>query len=155
MVPVLFLTARDAATARTELGRLSAALNGMLDRIEASDAERAAAADRMRRFIADTSYELRTPIFGINGFTELYRIGGMPERGRVVRPYRSRAGGRCPRPGRAGEGGWGDGDSDGGGTGLGLAIVRTAPGEGAVFRLLLPRSAGAGEDEGDGPARPR
>ncbi|WP_087684166.1 sensor histidine kinase [Streptomyces malaysiensis] len=70
----------ELAASRTELGRLAAALNGMLDRIEESDAARAAATDRMRRFIADASHELRTPLFGIKGFTELYRMGGMPER---------------------------------------------------------------------------
>ena len=68
------------ASTRTELGRLSAALNGMLDRIEEGDAARAATAERMRRFTADASHELRTPLFGIKGFTELYRMGGMPER---------------------------------------------------------------------------
>ncbi|MFC8086230.1 ATP-binding protein [Streptomyces sp. NPDC057340] len=68
------------ATTRTELGRLSAALNGMLDRIEAGDAARAATNERMRTFIADASHELRTPLFGIKGFTELYRMGGMPRR---------------------------------------------------------------------------
>jgi len=68
------------ATTRTELGRLSAALNGMLDRIEAGDAARAATNERMRTFIADASHELRTPLFGIKGFTELYRMGGMPQR---------------------------------------------------------------------------
>ncbi|MFL9652180.1 sensor histidine kinase [Streptomyces sp. PB17] len=67
-------------TTRTELGRLSAALNGMLDRIEAGDAARAATNERMRTFIADASHELRTPLFGIKGFTELYRMGGMPRR---------------------------------------------------------------------------
>lgn len=71
------------ATTRTELGRLSAALNGMLDRIEAGDAARSAVNARMRAFIADASHELRTPLFGIKGFTELYRMGGMPERADV------------------------------------------------------------------------
>jgi two-component system OmpR family sensor kinase len=71
------------ATTRTELGRLSVALNGMLDRIEAGDAARAAVNARMRAFIADASHELRTPLFGIKGFTELYRMGGMPERADV------------------------------------------------------------------------
>ncbi|GAB2918932.1 sensor histidine kinase [Streptomyces mayteni] len=71
------------ATTRTELGRLSAALNGMLDRIEAGDAARAATNERMRAFVADASHELRTPLFGIKGFTELYRMGGMPERADV------------------------------------------------------------------------
>ncbi|MEV7143867.1 sensor histidine kinase [Streptomyces tauricus] len=71
------------ASLRTELGRLSAALNGMLDRIEAGDAARAATNARMRTFIADASHELRTPLFGIKGFTELYRMGGMPQRADV------------------------------------------------------------------------
>ncbi|MGW6459974.1 sensor histidine kinase [Streptomyces sp. NPDC055078] len=70
----------EPASTRTELGRLATALNGMLDRIEAGDAARAATHDRMRTFIADASHELRTPLFGIKGFTELYRMGGMPER---------------------------------------------------------------------------
>lgn len=68
------------STTHTELGRLSAALNGMLDRIEAGDAARAATNERMRAFIADASHELRTPLSGIKGFTELYRMGGMPQR---------------------------------------------------------------------------
>jgi two-component system OmpR family sensor kinase len=71
------------ATTNTELGRLSAALNGMLDRIEAADAARAVTNERMRTFIADASHELRTPLFGIKGFTELYRMGGMPRRADV------------------------------------------------------------------------
>ncbi|MCQ8188228.1 sensor histidine kinase [Streptomyces rugosispiralis] len=73
----------ELAASRTELGRLAAALNGMLDRVEESDAARAAVAERMRRFIADVGHELRTPLFGIKGFTELYRMGGMPERADV------------------------------------------------------------------------
>ncbi|WP_240330588.1 HAMP domain-containing sensor histidine kinase [Streptomyces sp. CB09001] len=71
------------AAPHTELDRLSTALNGMLDRIEAGDAARADSERRMRRFIADASHELRTPLAGIKGFTELYRMGGMPERADV------------------------------------------------------------------------
>ncbi|GAA4521489.1 HAMP domain-containing sensor histidine kinase [Actinoallomurus oryzae] len=73
----------ELAASRTELGRLAAALNGMLERIEGGDAARAATAERMRRFVSDASHELRTPLFGIKGFTELYRMGGMPERADV------------------------------------------------------------------------
>jgi two-component system OmpR family sensor kinase len=70
---------------RTEVGRLTAALNGMLARIEsafsaraASEAEARASEDRMRRFVADASHELRTPLTSIRGFAELYRHGGVP-----------------------------------------------------------------------------
>ncbi|WP_307853626.1 sensor histidine kinase [Streptomyces tagetis] len=66
------------AAPRTELGSLSASLNTMLDRIEAGDNARAEVEQSMRRFIADVSHELRTPLAGIKGFTELYRMGGMP-----------------------------------------------------------------------------
>ncbi|WP_233517371.1 sensor histidine kinase [Geodermatophilus marinus] len=73
---------------RTEVGRLSLALNGMLGRIEASfraqqaSEEQARSSEaRMRRFVADASHELRTPLTSIRGFAELYRQGavGSPE----------------------------------------------------------------------------
>ncbi|MBY6538089.1 HAMP domain-containing histidine kinase [Rhodococcus sp. BP-349] len=78
---------------RTEVGRLSAALNGMLAQIQhafaateasenaARESENAARAseDRMRRFVADASHELRTPLTTIRGFAELYRQGAMTD----------------------------------------------------------------------------
>ncbi|MFI6447514.1 sensor histidine kinase [Kitasatospora sp. NPDC050543] len=63
---------------RTEVGRLSAALNGMLSQIESAFAARAESEARMRRFVADASHELRTPLAGIRGFAELYRMGALP-----------------------------------------------------------------------------
>jgi two-component system OmpR family sensor kinase len=67
---------------RTEVGRLSLALNGMLAQIQravASSEQSAKKArtseDRMRRFITDASHELRTPLTTIRGFAELYRQG--------------------------------------------------------------------------------
>ena len=67
---------------RTEVGRLSLALNGMLARIQRavasseSSAEQARSSEeRMRRFITDASHELRTPLTTIRGFAELYRQG--------------------------------------------------------------------------------
>jgi two-component system, OmpR family, sensor kinase len=67
---------------RTEVGRLSLALNGMLTQIQQavasseSSAEKARGSeDRMRRFITDASHELRTPLTTIRGFAELYRQG--------------------------------------------------------------------------------
>ena len=67
---------------RTEVGRLSSALNGMLAQIQRalasseSSAEKARTSEeRMRRFITDASHELRTPLTTIRGFAELYRQG--------------------------------------------------------------------------------
>jgi len=67
---------------RTEVGRLSGALNGMLSQIERAFAQEREAKrrareseDRMRQFIADASHELRTPLTSIRGFAELHRMG--------------------------------------------------------------------------------
>ena len=67
---------------RTEVGRLSVALNGMLAQIQQAMASSEASAEhartseeRMRRFITDASHELRTPLTTIRGFAELYRQG--------------------------------------------------------------------------------
>jgi two-component system, OmpR family, sensor kinase len=64
---------------RTEVGRLAAALNAMLGRIEAAyrareDGESRArdSEDRMRRFVADASHELRTPLTSVRGLAEFY-----------------------------------------------------------------------------------
>ncbi|HLT16309.1 MAG TPA: HAMP domain-containing sensor histidine kinase [Acidimicrobiales bacterium] len=62
----------------TEAGELSSALNGMLGHIEAAFEERAAADVRLRRFVADASHELRTPVTTIRGYAELYRDGALP-----------------------------------------------------------------------------
>ncbi|MDH6112036.1 two-component system OmpR family sensor kinase [Kitasatospora sp. MAP12-15] len=69
----------------TEVGRLSAALNGMLDQIESAFAARAESEERMRSFVADASHELRTPLAGIRGFAELYRMGALPSESDVKR----------------------------------------------------------------------
>ncbi|OLF06871.1 two-component sensor histidine kinase [Actinophytocola xinjiangensis] len=65
-----------AGSPATEVGRLTAALNGMLAQIESAVAARARSEERLRRFVADASHELRTPLAGISGFTQLYRMGG-------------------------------------------------------------------------------
>jgi two-component system OmpR family sensor kinase len=92
---------------RTELGRLSRALNAMLAQIEAAftaralsetaaraaessarDAAEAAQLSetravrseaKMRQFVADASHELRTPLTTIRGFAELYRQGAVAD----------------------------------------------------------------------------
>jgi two-component system OmpR family sensor kinase len=67
---------------RTEVGRLSSALNVMLGRIESAftherEAQQQAKAseERMRQLVADASHELRTPLTSIRGFAELHRMG--------------------------------------------------------------------------------
>jgi two-component system OmpR family sensor kinase len=54
----------------TEAGRLSRALNTMLD-------ERQAADHRLRQFVTDASHELRTPLTSIRGYSDLYAQGGL------------------------------------------------------------------------------
>ena len=66
-----------AASEHTEVGRLSAALNGMLTQIERAFAVQTASEARMRRFVADASHELRTPLATIRGYGELYRMGAL------------------------------------------------------------------------------
>ena len=89
---------------RTEVGRLSLALNQMLGQIETAFEQRTASEsaarrsedaarqseeialrseenarqseERMRRFVADASHELRTPLTSIRGFAELTRQRG-------------------------------------------------------------------------------
>ncbi len=63
----------------TEAGELGTALNLMLGRIEEAFDERARSEDRLRRFVADASHELRTPITTIRGYAELYRAGALTD----------------------------------------------------------------------------
>jgi two-component system, OmpR family, sensor kinase len=62
---------------QSEVGRLGAALNGMLTRIEASVQERQASQERMRQFFADASHELRTPLASLLANAELYEHGAL------------------------------------------------------------------------------
>jgi len=58
---------------RTEVGRVGAALNGLLGKVETSLAARHASEQKLRRFVADASHELRTPLASIRGYAELGR----------------------------------------------------------------------------------
>lgn len=66
-------------TGGTEADDLGSALNKMLGRIESAFADRTAAETRLRRFVADASHELRTPVTTIRGYAELHRQGGLAE----------------------------------------------------------------------------
>jgi two-component system OmpR family sensor kinase len=57
------------------LNRLADSLNTMLDRIQSSFADKQAAENRLRQFVADASHELRTPLTSIRGYSELYLSG--------------------------------------------------------------------------------
>ena len=75
------LSARVSETdPTTEAGQLGNALNTMMGRIEDSFDERARADERLRRFVADASHELRTPVSTIQGYADLYEAGGLEQR---------------------------------------------------------------------------
>ncbi|MCO5998220.1 sensor histidine kinase [Actinoallomurus rhizosphaericola] len=65
----------EPAEPRTEVGRLGQALNDMLGQIETAFREREASEERLRRFVADASHELRTPVATVRGYAELFRRG--------------------------------------------------------------------------------
>ncbi|HXP19016.1 MAG TPA: ATP-binding protein [Streptosporangiaceae bacterium] len=78
------ITARGDLTERmaesddeTDAGRLGAAINTMLDRIQQAFGARLNSERKVREFAADASHELRTPLTTIRGYAELYRQGAL------------------------------------------------------------------------------
>jgi signal transduction histidine kinase len=62
---------------RREAGRLAAAINTMLDRIQQAFGALLQSEQKVRQFAADASHELRTPLTTIRGYAELYRQGAL------------------------------------------------------------------------------
>jgi two-component system, OmpR family, sensor kinase len=134
------------ANPKDEIGRLTTTINALLARLETAFARLEETLSRQRRFAADASRELRTPLKvtvaarETNGWVELEvsdtGVGISEDQLPLIfeRFYRA-------DPSRAT-----------GGTGLGLSIARqileahggkieveSTPGEGSTFRLLLPK----------------
>jgi len=63
------------AAPRTEMGRLSLALNLMVSRLAEAIGERDRQHERLRQFVADAGHELRTPLTAIGGYVQLYQSG--------------------------------------------------------------------------------
>ncbi|GAA2541594.1 MULTISPECIES: HAMP domain-containing sensor histidine kinase [Streptomyces] len=59
----------------TEVGRVGAALNRMLDHVHGALHARQESETRVRQFVADAGHELRTPLASIRGYAELTRRG--------------------------------------------------------------------------------
>lgn len=59
-----------------DVGRLARTFDQMLDRIQATIAERVRSETRLRHFAADASHELRTPLAAVSGYTEVLLLGG-------------------------------------------------------------------------------
>lgn len=58
-----------------EVGRLAGAFDHMADRIEDAFGAQRASEARVRRFIADASHELRTPVTALSGYIDVLRRG--------------------------------------------------------------------------------
>ncbi|GAA1671846.1 HAMP domain-containing sensor histidine kinase [Glycomyces endophyticus] len=63
------------ADPRTEMGRLSLALNRMVSRLTDAITQRDRQHERLRQFVADAGHELRTPLTAIGGYVQLYQSG--------------------------------------------------------------------------------
>ena len=70
----------ESVDERTEIGELARLLNTMLGQIEGAFQAREESELKLRRFVADASHELRTPVQAVRAYAELF------ERGAADRP---------------------------------------------------------------------
>ncbi len=82
-----FQPTSDGHRPRHRVGRLKAAINAMLARIDGALNQRDATVRQMRRFIGDASHELRTPLVTMRGYAELYRMGAIGRTRTSPRPW--------------------------------------------------------------------
>ena len=68
----------------TEIRQLSVALDRMLQQQRAALLEREESEARLRRFVADASHELQTPITSVLGWTQLQRKGALDAEGEAA-----------------------------------------------------------------------
>lgn len=69
------LDARMPEHPGTETGALAAAFNTMAEELQRELERRRRAEEDLRRFLADASHELRTPVATVRGYAELFRRG--------------------------------------------------------------------------------
>ena len=74
VAPAVRVAERDSDPA-TEVGKVGAALNVMLEHVASALSARQASENKVRTFVADASHELRTPLASIRGYAELTRRG--------------------------------------------------------------------------------
>lgn len=72
-----------------EIDQFSSSFNDMLDRLKTSFEAEREAKEKMRRFVADASHELRTPMTSIHGFLEVLLRGAATKPDQLQRALRS------------------------------------------------------------------
>ena len=112
-------SARLPAQGEDEFAEMAETFNGLLDRLDASFQQQARLLEQQRRFTADASHELKTPLTVIQGTASQMRDGGASE-GRLP------AGHGGDRGGRRGHGAAGAGPAAAGPLGRAAAWAKTA-----------------------------